>query len=115
MPTCPQAGKPVLLPARRNEAPNQILDRYDPAKTFLSVQDSSKSESGSAQLLHHPISKLILSGGYHAPDIIVYRFVSILIEQDIEDVNQTMRLSSSFDVWRTDEAGIRDELNWSAA
>ena len=57
--------------ARGNEPPNQILDSYDPAKMFLSVQDSSKSESGSAQLLHNPISGLILSGGYDAPDIIV--------------------------------------------
>src|SRR5438552_3446713 len=110
-PPAPQAGKPVLLPARRNEAPNQILDRYDPAKTFLSVQDSSKSESGSAQLLHHPISKLILSGGYNAPDIIVYRFVSILIEQDIEDVNQTIRLSSWCDHGQTIKAGRSAELN----
>src|SRR5947199_9209028 len=112
MPTCPQVGKPVLLPARRNEAPNQILDRYDPAKTFLSVQDSSKSESGSAQLLHHPISKLILSGRYNAPDIIVYRFVFILIEEDIEDVNQTIRLSSWCDHGHTIKDERRPELHY---
>src|SRR5438445_157728 len=87
--SAPQAEKPVLLLARRNEPPNQILDSYDPAKTFLSVHDSSKSQSGSAQLLHNPISGLIFGGGYDAPDMIVQRFVSILIEQDIEDVNQT--------------------------
>jgi hypothetical protein len=73
--------------ARRNKAPNQILNRHDATKIFLSVEDGSKAESGGAQLLHHPIGGFHLSSRYDAPDVIGQRFASILIKQDIEDVN----------------------------
>src|SRR5256885_15286352 len=56
--------------AGRNQTPNQILNRYDPTKIFPSVQDRSKAESSSAQLLYNPICGLLLISGYDASDII---------------------------------------------
>jgi hypothetical protein len=89
---------------RRNKPPNQILNRYNPAKIFLSVQDSRQPKPGSAQLLYNTMGGLLLTCGYDAPDIIVQRFASILIEEDIEDVNQSGRLPSTCDHRQTIKA-----------
>lgn len=55
--------------ARRNEAPNQILDCDNPAKPFPSVQNCRQAKPSCAELLYDPISGLIFSGGYNPAEI----------------------------------------------
>ena len=83
-------SKPLTLSlrlARRNEPPNQILDSNNSAKILVFVYDDGQTKSSSAQLLHDSVSRLLLCGGHNAPDIIAKRFVSILIKQNIENVD----------------------------
>src|SRR5437016_3356904 len=82
----------ALSASRRNKPPNQIVDGNDPAKIFLLVHDNGKAKPGSAQLLHNAVCRLLFRGGYNTANIIAQRPVSVLIEEDVENVDQSSRL-----------------------
>src|SRR4029453_18676945 len=81
----------ALSVARRNEAADQILDRNDPAKVVVSIDDSRQTEARTAQLLHDTIGGLIVRSRYNAPYIFAQRFVSVSFEQDIQNIDQPGR------------------------
>ena len=66
---------------------NQILDGHDAAKVSLFIHHSCQTYACSAQLLHNAICGLIIRGGYDAPYIIIQWFVSVSIEQDLDDID----------------------------
>src|SRR5437667_10629436 len=82
----------ALSASRRNKPPNQIVDGNDPVKIFLFVHDNGKAKPGSTQLLHNAVCRLLLRSGYNAANIIAQRPVSVLIEKDVENVDQSGRL-----------------------
>jgi hypothetical protein len=77
----------VLNISRRNEPANQILDRNNAAKISVSIHDSCQAKPRSAQLLHNAIGGLIVRSGYDTPHIIAKQFVSISVEQNIDDID----------------------------
>src|SRR5438552_2305092 len=100
----------ALSASRRNKPPNQIVDGNDPAKIFLFVHHNGKAKPGSAQLLHNAVGGLLLGSGYNAPDIVPQRSVSVFVEQDVEDVNQSSRLFFRANHRQTIETRSRAEL-----
>ena len=77
----------------RNQTANQILDGNNSAKIVLSIHNSCQTKPCSAQLLHDSIGRLILRSRDNSPDIVAQRFVSVSVEQDIEDIDQPGRLA----------------------
>ena len=97
--------------ARRNEPSNQIVERDDSAKIFLVIYDSSKTKPSSAQLLHNPVGRLILRSGYNAPDVIAQRLVSVFVQQDVEDIDQSSRLAVRRNYRQTINTGRGGDLH----
>src|SRR5437899_10913253 len=82
----------ALNTTRRNEPANQILESNDSAEIFLLVNDNGKAKPGSAQLLDNAVGGFLLRSGYNTANIIAQRPVSVLIQQDVENVDQSSRL-----------------------
>src|SRR4030095_17026796 len=83
----------ALRVARRNQAASQIFNRNDPAKIVLLIDDSRQTETRTAQLLHHAIGGLIDCSGHNPPYIFTQRFVSVSLEQDVDNIDQPSRLA----------------------
>ena len=79
--------------AGRNQPPNQIFNGNNAAKMLVSIHYSCQAKPRSAQLLHDPVRGLVLRGRDNSPDIVAQRFVSVSVQQDIEDVDQPGRLA----------------------
>src|SRR5206468_443509 len=74
---------------RRNEPANQVLDGNDATEIFVSINDRRKTKLRGTQLLHDAVGELVFRGGCNPPHIIAQRFVSISVEQDVENVDQS--------------------------
>ena len=80
-------SRPWLSVACGNETANQVLDGNDSAKFVLSIDNSRQTESCTAQLLHDAIGGFILRSRYNAPHIFAQRFVSVSVEQNVQDID----------------------------
>src|SRR5437660_10517141 len=100
----------ALNTTRRNELPDQIVDGNDPAKIFLLVHDNGKTKPSSAQLLHNAVGGLLFRRGCNTPDIIAQWPISVFVEQDVEDVDESSRLLFRSKHRQTIETGSSAEL-----